>query len=374
MKFKNCPIKIKIGIIAFLLNFQLSGFSQFNNLVKDSVYSTILKEQRQLLIYVPTELIERKDSSLRYPVLYVLDGASHFLSVSGLINELAETSNSYTFPKMIVVFINNTKRTRDLTPYAITSSDILPKESLKWTGGAEDFTACIQNEIIPHIASRYPVTPYRALIGHSLGGIFALNVLAKHKEIFDDYLVIDPSTWYDDRKFSQQVLSSLSNSDYKGKSLFIAIANTTNQKDTSIVKKAKELNSEHERSILELNSKIKLIKNNLNYASKYYPEDDHRSVPTIAKYDGLRFFFKGLKFSFDEVLSPAFQPRKGIIGYYEKLSKKLKHTTPIPSAILEACYRDYVDIKDTKRQNDVLELYKEIYPEKAATFISLLKK
>lgn len=363
----------RIASLSIFLYMSLISYSQFDNLKKDSVFSTILQEQRDLLIYLPTELIERKDTSLHYPVLYVLDGASHFLSVSGLVNELAETSNSYTFPKMMVVFIKNTKRTRDLTPYAITKSNILPEESLKYTGGAEDFTACIQNEIMPHIASKYPVTPYRALIGHSLGGIFTLNVLAKHKDMFDDYLVIDPSTWYDDRKFSHQVLSSLAKTDYQGKSLFIAIANTTNQKDTSIVKKAKDLNSEHERSIIEFNSKIKLIKNNLNYASKYYSEDDHRSVPTIAKYDGLRFFFKGLKFSFDELLAPEYQPKKEIVRYYDLLSKKLKHTMPIPKGILEAAYQEYADTKDIKRQNEVLELYKERYPEKAAIFINSLK-
>jgi predicted alpha/beta superfamily hydrolase len=366
---KNCFVLT----FAFLC-FSQTLKSQVPNLIKDSVYSFILKEQRDLLIYIPTELIERKDTSIHYPVLYVLDGSSHFLSVSGLVNELAETSNSYTLPKMIVVFIKNTKRTRDLTPYPISTSNILPEEVLKITGGAEDFTACIEKEIIPHIESLYPVTPYRALIGHSLGGIFALNVLAKHKEIFDDYLVIDPSTWYDYRKFSNQVLTTLAKHDYKDKSLFIAIANTTNQKDTSLVKKAKDLNSEHERSILEFNSKIKLIKNNLKYASKYYPEDDHRSVPTIAKYDGLRFFFKGLKFSLDELLAPEYQPRKEIIKYYDHLSKKLKYNIPIPTAILETCYKEYADIKDLKRQNEVLGLYQERYPEKAEKFVTTLKK
>lgn len=367
----NNKIKYTLIISILIIN---SSSAQFNSLIKDSVYSNILKEQRQILIYLPNDYIEKNDITMHYPVLYVLDGASHFLSVSGLVNELAETSNSYTLPKMIVVFIKNTKRTRDLTPYPIAKSKILPEESLKFTGGAEDFTACIQNEIIPHIESKYLVTPYRAIIGHSFGGIFALSVLANHKEIFDDYIVIDPSTWYDDRKFSNMVLNNLAKYDYTGKSLFIAIANTTNQKDTSIVKTLKDLNSEHERSILEFNSKIKLIKNNLNYTFKYYPEDDHRSVPTIAKYDGLRFLFKGLKFSFDKLLLPTYQPRKDIIAYYNNLSKKLKYKIPIDPAILEACYQEYDNVKDLKRKNEVLELYKEYYPEKVVKFITSLKK
>lgn len=361
--------KVKFLIQVFLIVFVNKSNAQFNNLIKDSIYSKNLKEQRQLNIYLPTEYAEKKDTTMHYPVLYVLDGASHTLSVSGLINELAETSYSYTLPKMIVVFIKNTNRTRDLTPYPISKNEIVPEEIAKETGGADAFTSCIKDEIIPYIESKYPVTPYRALIGHSFGGIFALNTLAKHKEMFDDYIVIDPSTWYDDRKFSHQVLDSLSKNNYKGKSLFVAIANTTNQKDTSIVKKAKDINSEHERSIIEFNTKVKQIKNQLRYSSKYYPDDDHRSIPTIAQYDGLRFFFKGLKFSFDEILTPEFQPRKRIIAHFENLSQKLKYTMPVPSAILEGCYKDYGDIKDIKRQKEVLSLYKELYPEKAAKFI-----
>lgn len=365
--------KIKYALIISILIINSSS-AQFNSFIKDSIYSNILKEQRQILIYLPNDYIEKNDKTIHYPVLYVLDGDSHFLSVSGLVNELAETSNSYTLPKMIVVFIKNTKRTRDLTPYPIAKSKILSEESIKFTGGAENFTACIQNEIIPHIESKYRVTPYRAIIGHSFGGIFALSVLANHKEIFDDYIVIDPSTWYDDRKFSHQVLNTLAKNDYTGKSLFIALANTTNQKDTSLVKKLKDLNSEHERSILEFNSKIKLIKNGMNYTFMYYPEDDHRSVPTIAKYDGMRFLFKEHKFSFDKLLLPTYQPRKDIIAYYNSLSKKLKYKIPIDPVILEACYQEYINIKDFKRQNEVLELYKERYPGKVEIFINSLKK
>jgi hypothetical protein len=47
---------------------------------------------------------------------------------------------------------------------------------------------------------------------------------------------------------------------------------------------------------------------------------------------------------------------------------------PIPPAVLEACYQEYADIKDVKRQNEVLKLYKEYYPEKVEKFITSLKK
>lgn len=46
----------------------------------------------------------------------------------------------------------------------------------------------------------------------------------------------------------------------------------------------------------------------------------------------------------------------------------------VPPAMLEACYQEYDDVKDLKRKNEVLELYKEYYPEKVEKFITSLKK
>ena len=120
----------------------------------------------------------------------------------------------------------------------------------------------LENDILKYVASKYPVSNYRTLVGHSFGGIFALNILAKHKNLFDNYIVIDPSTWYDDRKFSKQVLDSLSKNNYAGKSLFVGIANTTEIEDTVEVKKQKSFYSEHERSILAFCTGVRTIKNN----------------------------------------------------------------------------------------------------------------
>ena len=50
--------------------------------------------------------------------------------------------------------------------------------------------------------------------------ILLLRVLSKHKNLFDDNVVIDPSMLFGDRKVVQQVLDSVSKNDYSGKSLF----------------------------------------------------------------------------------------------------------------------------------------------------------
>lgn len=62
----------------------------------------------------------------------------------------------------------------------INAGGFVNEAMAKETGGGENFARFIQEEIFPYIASRYPVSGYRALIGHSFGGLFALHVLAKH--------------------------------------------------------------------------------------------------------------------------------------------------------------------------------------------------
>jgi predicted alpha/beta superfamily hydrolase len=239
-----------ILLVSFSFLF-VTSHAQIDVGVRDSVYSKILGEQRHLMIYMPKEAKENKDASMRYPVMYVLDGNTHFLSVAGMVDQLSDQGGNAVLPKMIVVCILNTNRTRDLTPYAVKASGFLPAEMAKETGGGDLFAKCIKEEIFPYITARYPVTDYRALVGHSFGGIFALNIMAKHKDMFEDYIVIDPSTWYDQRKFAKGVLDSLTKGDYRGKSLFVAIANTNNQPDTNKVKMMKTDFSEHEKSIID---------------------------------------------------------------------------------------------------------------------------
>jgi predicted alpha/beta superfamily hydrolase len=346
-------------------------YAQISVGVCDSVYSRILGEQRQLMIYMPKEAIERKDTSMRYPVMYVLDGNAHFLSVAGMLDQLSDQSGNAVLPKMVVVCILNTNRTRDLTPYKVKAGGFLPEAMANETGGGEIFARCIKEEIFPHIAAKYPVTDYRALVGHSFGGIFALNILARHKEMFEDYIVIDPSTWYDERKFARGVLDSLAKSDYKGKSVFIAIANTNNQPDTAKVKLLKTDFSEHEKSIIDFCNKAKIMKRSgLNFSYSYYPNDDHNSVPMIATYDGLRKIFKEYRFSYDALYDPGFSPGTHIPDFYTRLSKKVKHPMQPAPELFELCDLYYSVNKDEKRREETRQLYKQFYPEKAKAFIA----
>ncbi|MFZ1558618.1 MAG: alpha/beta hydrolase-fold protein, partial [Saprospiraceae bacterium] len=79
----------------------------------DSIQSNILGENRKIWVHVPDGGANSKES---FPVVYVLDGDGHFSSVVGMIQQLSTINGNTMCPKMIVVGIPNTDRTRDLTP------------------------------------------------------------------------------------------------------------------------------------------------------------------------------------------------------------------------------------------------------------------
>ena len=64
--------------------------------------------------------------------------------------------------------------------------------------------------------------------------------------------------------------------------------------------------------------------NRLKFASKYYPDDDHGSVPLISEYDGLRFIFSyyKLKFFAEDFTDSLPALAKKIATHYQTVSKE----------------------------------------------------
>src|ERR1700743_1218195 len=267
-----------------------------NNLVVigkiDSVNSKILKEKRKVWIYLPTGYDPAAQT--RYPVVYLLDGDGHFASVAGMIQQLSEVNGNTVVPQMIVVGILNTDRTHDLTP---TNNMLDPtgkrQEVFKTSGGGENFVAFIAKELMPHIDSAYHTAPFKLLIGHSFGGLTAMNIVINHTEMFNSYLVIDPSMWWDGRKLLNQARDEFKQKKFEGKSLFLGIANTMQEgMDTLQVQRDTAGVNAHIRSILALKGILQQnTGNGLRWSYKYYDDDSHGSVPLITEYDGLRFLF-----------------------------------------------------------------------------------
>ena len=248
------------------------------------IESKILDEKRWIWIHVP-EGGEDPSFTGSYPVLYLLDGGTHFQSVTGLINQLTTANGNALLPKMIIVAILNTDRIKDLTPTHV--------EDRPTSGGGTHFLDFMEKELMPYIEDKYPVANHKTVVGHSLGGLTVINALVHRPHMFNNYIAIDPSLWYDDQNLLKKSGSLLSKSNLENKGLYVGVANTMSGKmEYSTIKSDTTEESKHIRSILEFNDLVDHLKgSDLDFKWKYYPDDSHGSVPLITEYDALRHLY-----------------------------------------------------------------------------------
>jgi predicted alpha/beta superfamily hydrolase len=304
-----------ILLLSFLSGCRRPPDSNLSIGIIDSIYSPTLKEYRKIWIYTPIGY--GRNNQTRFPVVYLLDGDGHFYSVAGMIQQLSEVNGNTVCPDMVIVAILNTDRTRDLTPTHVQNGIYGRFET---SGGSENFTMFIGKELIPYIDAHYPVEPYRVLIGHSFGGLFTINTLINHPDLFNAYVAIDPSLWWDDQKILRQGEIALRDNKFTNKSLFFAIANTMNSgMDTQRVIHDTSVSTMHIRSNLLFTKYLDSTSGSgLRYRWKYYNDDSHGSVPLIAEYDALHFLFDFYKMPFqgnpDSLTVPILSDHYGFVS------------------------------------------------------------
>jgi len=223
-------------------------------------------------------------------VLYILDGDAHFHSASGVVQFMSDGSIGNTqIPEMMVVAIPNTFRTRDLTPTHTTKSESGKQEpSLASSGGGEAFLNFLQNELIPHIEANYRTLPHRVLVGHSLGGLLATDALLRQPPIFQGYIAIDPSLWWDDQLLLRKANERLQKTnDFRG-AIYISVANNPPAEDFD-ANRAKNSCMDFASLLQKNNSPV------FHSAVQYFDSENHGSVPLLSLYHGLLFLFDGYK-------------------------------------------------------------------------------
>jgi uncharacterized protein len=167
----------------------------------DIMHSTVLNEDRTLNIYLPEGYNQANDTT-KYHVIYLLDGSADedFIHVAGLVQY-------YSFPWInqlpptIVVGIANTDRRRD---FAFPTTIEKDKARFPTTGGSANFIAYIEQEVQPYIKQNYQGTGTKTIIGQSLGGLLATEILLTKPALFDNYIIISPSLWWNDGSLLKQ--------------------------------------------------------------------------------------------------------------------------------------------------------------------------
>jgi predicted alpha/beta superfamily hydrolase len=249
-----------------------------------------------------------------------------FTDVVGMIDLLSSVNGNSFFPEIIVVGILNTDRFRDLTPTHVVSGLWIDSTKGNGSGGGNAFMAFIEKELMPHIDSLYPSGRYRMMIAHSLGGLMAINTLVNHRELFNSYVAIDPSMWWDNQRLLHETQQTLKTVSYTGSSLFLGMAHTQEPgMDTTMLQSDTTDGTIHPRSILQLSRYIFAGRQNgLESDFKYYDAETHASVPLMATYDGLHFIFKDYQLIFKDSYfnDPAFPLATFLKEHYALISTK----------------------------------------------------
>lgn len=247
----------------------------------DEIQSKVLNEKRILNIYLPEGF--KEGDTTRYDVTYLLDGSANedFIHVAGLYQ-----FNSFEWinrtPKTIVVGIASVDRRRDFT-FPTTIAEDLKRNPT--SGHSDKFMLFIEKELQPYIEGKYKTTINKTLIGQSLGGLFATEVLFKKPLLFNKYIIVSPSLWWDNG-------SLLNQNPQVTDSVFAA-------KRTVYIGVGKEgLAPTSTPHVMEVDAnllaeKLQLSKSKtLTVYFDYLPDEDHATIGHQAIYNAMKLFAK----------------------------------------------------------------------------------
>lgn len=181
-----------------------------------TMHSEILDELRRINVFTPTVFGESIDGPL--PVLYMPDGGmdEDFLHIAGLLQVLVSNGSMRPF---LLVGIENTERRRDMTG---PSEDPEDQAMAQQIGGAAVFRTFIRDELFAEIERRYSIAKERAIIGESLAGLFVIETLLHEPGMFDKYIAVDPSVWWNLYALNETAAALLEHEQAEGRRLFVA--------------------------------------------------------------------------------------------------------------------------------------------------------
>ncbi len=246
----------------------------------DELQSTLLKEKRTINIYFPEGY--NKNDTIKYPVIYLLDGGADedFIHIVGLV-QFNNFSWINRVPPSIVVGIANTDRKRDFTYPTKIDED---KKKYPTAGKSDNFIAFIEKELQPYIEKTYKGNQSKTLIGQSLGGLLATEILLKKPTLFNKYIIISPSLWWDDASLLKQTSQILEASFTQPTDVYIGVGKEGLAPSTipHVMEVDANLLVERLRS-----TKSK----NLTVHFDYLPQEDHATISHQAVFNAFRLLY-----------------------------------------------------------------------------------
>jgi len=313
-----------------------------------TIESEILGEERALMVYLPGGYAASQTS---YPVLYLLDAGSNFHHTTGTINALSSAGH---IPEMIVVAINNTDRTRDLTPTADSPDPETGEVRMPTAGGADNFLRFINDELIPHVEKTYRTAPFRTLIGHSFGGLFAIHALVTSPDTFDAYIAISPSLQWDDGELAKRAQATLGEMDELDKYVFMSIADEGAEMLANISALADFFRYDGPEGLI--------------WDFRQMEGDDHGSVPARSTDLGLRMIYPRWRVPRSFYAEPELAPLQ---QHYARLSKEYGFPISVPEDMINQLGYMMMGNGDLAGAIEIFEVNVKNFPGSANVFDSL---
>ncbi len=252
--------------------------------VIDEIQSKELGENRILNIYLP-EGYNPKDAE-KYPVIYLLDGSANedFIHISGLVQ-----FNSFEWinqvPKSIVVGIATVDRKRDFTFATTLEKD---KKRYPTTGHSDKFIAFIEKELQPFIDKKYKTTDSKMIIGQSLGGLLSSEILLKKPSLFNKYVIVSPSIWWDNGSILNIDSQILQENFKQPTEIYIAVGKEG--LTPTEIPRVMEVDANL------LAEKIQASKSkNIKVFFDYFPNENHGTILHLAVFNSFKFFYPHTK-------------------------------------------------------------------------------
>jgi hypothetical protein len=225
--------------------------------------------------------------------------------------------------------------------------------------------------LIPHIDTTYPVAPYKMLVGHSYGGLFTMHTLLNKPQLFNSYVAIDPSLWWDEQKLAKQSIIALKENTFPSKAFYVAIANVLHtKKEINEIEKDTAVIGSGMRIAFQFAKTMDKYKNgNQPWHWKYYAEDSHGSVPLIAQYDAFRIIFKGHQLIFPA--DPADMKADIYKKHYEKVSALMGYNVPPPEMKLNRAGYALMEMERLDQAYEFFKLNIDTYPKSFVVYDSM---
>lgn len=182
--------------------------------------SKVMGADRRVVVRLPADYAASPGK--RYNVVYVIDGGPEqdFPHLAGLVQS-AEVNG--TFVPFILVGIETVKRREEITPPVANPAPYVAELGAK-PGGSAKFRRFIAEEVKPWVEGRYRTSGRDGVIGESLAGLFVVETLFANPGLFDDFIAVSPSLWWDEMRYGREAAASLARIPAGQRRLYLTLA------------------------------------------------------------------------------------------------------------------------------------------------------